>query len=423
MRVMFTSSQWAAHYYPMAPLGWALSAAGHDVRVTCAPSFAPVVTGSGLTAVPVAADMDLIRMARYGACFGFGHPPGGGGIPLLHPETGKEMPPGATLDAKEAKAKWVLPQFGALRQGIDGVVAWARGWRPDLVVSDLACCEGVVAARALGIPALWNLWGPVGPVESEPGLDFFRDFLPGEFARQGMPTDGPVAAGAIDPCPEVMSPRAGGVRLRVRCVPYNGPAAVPGWLSDRPRRRRVCVTWGTSITPIFGRRSFLVPAILRALADEDVEVVAAVDTTNRELLGELPPNVRFAGRVPLGPLLATCSAIIHSGGAGSVMTSLAAGVPQLSLTFAPEQDAEGRRLAATGAGRHLLGRESGMDDIRSAIGAILHEPSYRATAGRLRAENLARPAPQALVPLLDELAGTTPVTSTTRGEEAAVWAS
>jgi UDP:flavonoid glycosyltransferase YjiC (YdhE family) len=261
-----------------------------------------------------------------------------------------------------------------------------------------------VAARALGVPALWHLWGPVGPVETESGLDFFRDFLPAELARRGLRTNDPLAEGVIDPCPAAMSPAAGVRRLPVRYVPYNGPAVFPAWLSEPPARRRVCVAWGTSITPIFGRRSYLVPRVLQALADENVEIVVAVSAADRGCLGELPPSVRFAGHVPLSLLLPTCAGIVHHGGAGSLMTAVAAGVPQVSLTFAPEQDAEGRRLAATGAGRHLLGRQASVADIGAAVGAILHDPAHHDAARRLRDDNLARPTPGELVSRLAELA-------------------
>src|SRR4051812_34880722 len=53
MRVLFTTWDWAGHFFPMVPLGWALRAAGHEVLVATDPGFAPTVTGAGLPALPV----------------------------------------------------------------------------------------------------------------------------------------------------------------------------------------------------------------------------------------------------------------------------------------------------------------------------------------------------------------------------------
>lgn len=53
MRVLFTVSDWTGHYYPLVPLGWALQAAGHEVRVACALSQTEPLGRTGLTAVPV----------------------------------------------------------------------------------------------------------------------------------------------------------------------------------------------------------------------------------------------------------------------------------------------------------------------------------------------------------------------------------
>jgi UDP:flavonoid glycosyltransferase YjiC (YdhE family) len=408
MRVLLTVSGWSAHFFPIVPLGWALRAAGHDVQVSCGPGLAGAVRGAGLIPVDVAGDVDMVLLARFGALFGFGHREGGHregarDIPRLHPVTGAELAPDERFDVHEFKARWVAPQFAELRRGIDRVVEFARDWRPDLVVSDLACCDGVIAARAVGVPAVWNLWGPIGPVETDPGLDFFRMFFGPELVRRGLPADGELAAAVIDPSPRSLEPRIEGRRLPVRYVPYNGPGLPPAGL-PRPRRRRVCVAWGTSITPIFGRASFLVPRVLSALAGFDVEVVVAVSESDRELLGDLPEQVVACGRLPLHRVLGDCDLIVHHGGAGTLMTALQFGLPQLSVSFAPEQDAEGLRLASTGAGRHLWGRSVTDADLHESLAALLDDPAYRSAAGRLRTESFARPVPADLVTPLVELA-------------------
>lgn len=86
------------------------------------------------------------------------------------------------------------------------------------------------------------------------------------------------------------------------------------------------------------------------------------------------------------------------------MTAVAAGVPQLALTFAPEQQANGVRLAATGAGAHLRGDLADPAAIRREVARLLDDPSFATAAARLREENAARPTPADLARTLAELA-------------------
>jgi hypothetical protein len=48
MKVLIVTFPAPSHYFPLVPMGWALRASGHDVRVACPASFAGVVTASGL---------------------------------------------------------------------------------------------------------------------------------------------------------------------------------------------------------------------------------------------------------------------------------------------------------------------------------------------------------------------------------------
>src|SRR5262245_27414949 len=58
MRVLMTSWAWPSHYLPMVPLGWALRAAGHEVRVASQPALGQVITDSGQVAVATGPDLD-----------------------------------------------------------------------------------------------------------------------------------------------------------------------------------------------------------------------------------------------------------------------------------------------------------------------------------------------------------------------------
>ncbi len=408
MRVLFTVSDWPAHYFPMVPLGWALQAAGHEVRVVCAPSQSRILERTGLTPVPVLGDLDMVFLTRFNNLNEIkrGNWPYQG-LPGLHPDTGEEM---ATLvdfdfDAYADECKRRIVRETAV--GAEGVLGFARAWRPDLVVHDRLSLEGVLAGRALGIPHVAHLWGPVGTDETDPRLHPLPVDYTRTFPRHGLPQMGPdLIEYLIDPCPDDLAPPTRALRLPVRYVPYNGPGAMERWALQPPQRPRVCVLWSNSVSSSYGAGSYLVPRVVRALAGLGLELILPVHPDDVAGLGELPPEVRVVEQFPIRLLLPTCDAIVHHGGAGSVMTAAAAGVPQLGLTFGPEQDADAARLAATGAGTHLTGDRASEEAVRSAVSELLAAPSFRKAARHLQEQNDARPPQSALVPPLERLART-----------------
>lgn len=60
MRVLLVSFPWKTHFFSLVPLGWALQAAGHEVRVASEPYLLDTITGTGLTAVGVGAGAEPI---------------------------------------------------------------------------------------------------------------------------------------------------------------------------------------------------------------------------------------------------------------------------------------------------------------------------------------------------------------------------
>jgi UDP:flavonoid glycosyltransferase YjiC (YdhE family) len=405
MRVLFTVSNWSSHYYPMIPLGWALQAEGHEVRVACHESEVEPVTRAGLTPVVLMEGWSLVFQARLqnvlNARDGLWPYP----APPLHPVTGAEMATHEDFDIAAFMAAEKTPSIAAATRSTDGVVEFARQWRPDLVIHDLLSLEGLLAAKLTGVPALAHLWGPVGTEEDEPGLDLRPVDYSGAFTRYGLP---PMSFRQIDhiidPCPASLQPAVKAPRLPVRYVPYNGPWAMAEWLLDPPERPRVCVAWGNSATQIFGRTACAVPSIVEALAVLDVEVILTCHGRDVDALGRLPSNVRHAGYAPLSLVLPTCDAVVHYGGGGCAMTAVAAGVPQMIIPTGFDQYAIGRRIAATGAGIEIPNHTAGVEAIRSAVGSLVSEPAYRAAAASLHRETQEQPSPAGLVPALEDIA-------------------
>ena len=283
----------------------------------------------------------------------------------------------------------------------DDLVSCARSWRPDLVVFESASFAGPLVARLVGVPAVRQLW----TADFTATLDRMERKLLGPlFARFGLDEIGVLGDFALDSCPVWLQVTDDRPRQPIRYIPYNGPAMLPDWLRVPPPRRRVCVTWETSLTGISGAdRMAHVPRVVRGLAGFDVEVV--VLESRRELFTPMPANVRLVDPVPLQLLLPSCDAIIHQGGGGTLMTALVCGLPQLIVPSNPDQAFNARQLAATGAGRYLPGGEDVTEaEVAEHAAVILSALAYRDAARELRAEALARPAPADVVPILEQLA-------------------
>jgi len=406
MRVLFTVSAWPGHYFPMVPLARSLGAAGHGVRVLCAPSQADAVRAAGLAAVPALDGLDMVLQARLRQFWDAQ----AGDWPYRwlppHPVTGVELETLAEFDFPAYRAQHRAAALSATARSFDAAVAFARDWRPDLVVHDRLSLEGLLVARVLGVPAALHLWGPVGTAE-----DGALRLLPGDptgaFPRYGVgELSGDLIEHVVDPCPDALRPPLGDAhRIPVRYVPYHGAVGRPAAALEPPTRPRAVVVWGTSLTAMVGPRSFVVPDILRGLSIVDAEIVALVSPSDAARV-DAPAGVRLLPGYPLERALDGASVVVHHGGAGCTMTALTAGVPQVAVTFAGEQAANGERVTAAGAGRHLPGADFDADAVAGAVADLLRDARARRVAADLRGQCLARPAPADLVPALARLAAT-----------------
>jgi len=402
VRVLFTPLAWPSHLFPMVPLAWACRAAGHEVQVAAQPPVIDAITGAGLTAVSVGESYDL-----------------NDAIANLHQQAQEA---GWTRSIDEVRAMSAderrrfialrsLPHVKAAEAMADDLVAFVRWWRPDLIVTDPVVLAAPLAAGVAGIPLVRHLWGldltrraafPRGgdtrdqwPEELFLLFDRYDVHLRADFADFGVRT--------VDPCPASIQFPGVPHRLPVRHVPYNGTGITPPWLAQPARRRRVCVTWGTSTTRLIGAAGFLVPGILTALASLDADVVIAVKKADRGLLGALPDGMRVTEDLPLSLLLPACDAIIHQGGFGTMIAAARYGLPQVILAVLTDQATNAERLASTGAGIYLPPGQAGPDAIKTAMSAILSDDAPREAARHIREEILAQPAPAAIVATLEEL--------------------
>jgi UDP:flavonoid glycosyltransferase YjiC (YdhE family) len=404
MRVLFTVSGWPTHYAAMVPLGWALQAAGHEVRVLCAPSQAQPVAHAGLLPVPVLGGRDVPTRLRLQY-----HAEAVAGIwpyPWLppHPLTGRPLAGLRDFDLGEYRRTTEPALAAEEARSLDAAVAYARDWRPHLVLHDPASLEGVLISQVTGVRTALCLWGPVGTHEA-PHLRVMPDDLSRSFPRYGVGEfDIDMITHVVDPCPSELAPPTPALRTPMRYVPYNGTGSAPVLTFPHGERPRVCVTWSTALSLMSGPDSYLLPEIVRGLANLDADVILTATERDVASLPAVPASVTVVERAPLRLLLPSCAAVVHHGGSGTTLTALLHGTPQISATFASEQTAAGQRVARTGAGVSMLGHLAGADAVRDAVLRVLEDASYRDAAGRLRDDLLSRPSPACTVSALQDLA-------------------
>ncbi|TVT24850.1 DUF1205 domain-containing protein [Amycolatopsis acidiphila] len=288
----------------------------------------------------------------------------------------------------------------------EGTIAAGRAFGAELVVYTSDHAAGMLAAAALGAPALevgnrisWSVrdvdWRSEHHVFGEDEIsDLMRDKLGIGAARAKTiaridpraPSMGGLAAGE-----EQSDERDGAPWWPMRFVPYNGGSVVPEWALQRPERPRIAVTLGTVVPAMTGVSNFTV--VVEALGGMDVDVVLAAGRTDLTDLGELPPNVRPVGFLPLSVFLPTCSAIVHHGGSGTTATPLFYGVPQLVLPSFADNPLSAQRVAERGVGLSHDPATVDVPTVRALVGRLLAEDSFRTAAQQVSAGMAIQPSP------------------------------
>ncbi|WP_188193698.1 activator-dependent family glycosyltransferase [Nonomuraea sp. SYSU D8015] len=417
MRVLIATVAERTNFIAAVPIAWALRTAGHEVRVASQPRLMEVIADAGLTAVPVGRDHDFWRVMRSRAFFDplrDSVPPFDlAGLPM------EEI----TWEPLQEGYRQIVPWWWRLvnEPMLDDLVALCRDWRPDLVLWEPSTFAAAVAAKVCGAAHGRFLWGVdvfafirtryVELLAEEAGEE--REDVPAAWlgacaARFGERFSEDLITGqfTVDCLPMGMRLGESGVRyVPVRYIPYNGRAVVPSWLREPPARRRVCLTLGTSATERQGGYVVSVQDLLDSLGELDMELVITLPEAEQQRLTRVPANTRLVSHVPLHALAPSCSAVINHGGAGTVLTMLHYGVPQLIIprpTF--DEPLLTRQMVRQGAAVSIPSAQARGERVRAELEKLLaDEAVHRATADLHRRAH-ALPAPNAVVPLLEELA-------------------
>jgi UDP:flavonoid glycosyltransferase YjiC (YdhE family) len=369
---MFSAPPSTGHLLPALPTLQALRSAGHDVLVAAYGGRIDQYLQLGVSVVDVGDDVGLAEMyERFvpGARYGY---------PGETPEAVFRAP----SVANAALSRRVFPRL--LELTID--------WVPDLLIYDPFQGAMPLTAAIRGIPAVEHQSGMIsGRVLTQ----LIGEHLADLYRGHGM--SGPPAVASIEIVPPSLrdpDPQS----LQARYVSPHGSAVLPADLTKPAVRPRVVISFGTVLSS--NMRDDRLAALLPVLARHEAEFLLPAAVVDNRDVGDVPANVRLLAWAPLAEILRYCDGIIHHGGAGTFMSAVVAGTPQLIVPHAGDQYFNARLAQKHGFG--IAG--NAVEDISGLlIDQLLTDHRLRASAERIQQENAQLPPPSALVPELERL--------------------
>ncbi|RYJ24894.1 glycosyltransferase [Streptomyces sp. L-9-10] len=273
--------------------------------------------------------------------------------------------------------------FGGSRVdlAVEESVGQATDWTPDLVVAEPFDAVGPLVAARLGVG--WHRAG-IGPSLPAVITDEIERVAEARYERLHLR---PVAASSyIDPCPRQLQEPDWSPGIPVRAVrpqAHRRPKEVALDLADFAERDKptVLVTLGT----IFSDPDTLSAAVA-AVAETGVNVIATLgsslrhSTASRTARADLA-NVRYVPFVPLDQLLEKADLVVGAGGVGTVVGTLAHGLPMVLWPQGADQPINAARAAASGASITV----DSAAGIAPAVAAVLGEGTYRHRAREIAA--------------------------------------
>jgi UDP:flavonoid glycosyltransferase YjiC (YdhE family) len=390
VKILFASAPGYGLTLPLIPLAWAARSAGHEVLLATTSEMCDVAARAGLSVYDVFPQRDVWGdlMKR-----------------VMSDDDAEDLPEEYLIAGRSGNP------FGMFTVTMtEGTIRVGRAFGADAVVYTSDHSAGMLTAEALGCPALevgnrisWSVrdgeWRDRQRVVGADELDqLMRDKL-------GIGDAKPKLVARIDPRAPSMGGLAAGAQpadehdgvpwWAMRFVPYNGGTVLPEWALERPRRPRIAVTLGTVVPALTGVSNLTV--VIEALGGMDVDVVLAAGTADLTALGELPPNVRSVGFLPLSAFLPTCAAIVHHGGSGTTAAPLFYGIPQLVLPAFADNPLSAQRVVDRGVGLSHDPATVDTATVRAMVERLLTEDAFRVAAGQVSAEMSTQPSPADIV--------------------------
>jgi UDP:flavonoid glycosyltransferase YjiC (YdhE family) len=268
-------------------------------------------------------------------------------------------------------------------------VALAVDWRPDLVLHEGLMPLGSLAAARLGVPAVLvdALLFDARELHRAVARNLARTV--GRFGVDALPE--PAEALVAIPA-SVVGPRPG---RPMRYVSAGTDGDLPEALTRAGARPTLLVSRSTVDDP---RPDHLMTRVVAAAANTDLDVIL-VRPDRAVARRPLPRNVTTTDWLPFATVLPRVAGVVHHGGAGTLMSALVAGVPQIVVPGAGDRTRHARLVAERGAGLAVPLRELTADSLER----LASDTALRAAAGEVAAEIAAMPPPADVVAELADL--------------------
>lgn len=381
MRVLITTVSSLGHVNPMVPLASALQARGVEILwATAADTMAIVEQAS----IPVT-EAGLTQAERM-------------------PEFWRRNPQAQDLPAEQVPNVMFPKLFGqvAAPPMLQDLLAIVDDWPPDLIVHDAAELAAPIVAARLGIPNVIKTFGPLTPAPRVEAAS--REVAP-LWLAQGLdprPFAGCYDHLLIDIYPSTLQAPVDhvGARQEMRPVAYDvTPSTHDVAAPERTDRPLVYVTMGTVFNDVAPLQ-----AAVAAVASFDVDVLVTVGPAgDPAALGHQPDHVRVERYIPQTRVLDRCDLVISHAGSGTVLATLASGLPQLCLPQGADQFGNAGAVARAGAGLALNPAEATLDALTAAMGQLLHDDRFRVNAASVAEAIAAMPGPDEVAGVLERL--------------------
>ena len=386
MRALFTCQPELGHFLPLTPVARALVDAGHDVVFGTPDFLRPTVETAGFRWVRAGVENDDPEMAAV--------------RPRLLELRG--------FDQSRFVAEHI---FGGIRprRMVPDLLALATSWRPDLFVRDSCEHGALITAELLKVPHAkveifasgtrprftTMTYEPLQQLRMSLGLPVrsMQDLIDQYVGLAAFPATLNTVG---DPIPPTVH--------HLRVLPADGASdGLPAWIDTIGSRPLVYVSLGTVFSGRRGPEIF--SKLLTGLRDVDAEIVLTVgNDLDPASFGPQPEHIHLERYLPLQALLPHCSLVIFHGGSGTLAHVVANGLPMVILPLGADQFDNAARCAELGASRTLDPDQLTPEHIREVVLDVLHTPTYRQNAERLRDEFDALPGVDYAVALLERLA-------------------
>lgn len=395
---------WPGHYFPLIAIAHQLRAHGHEVAFYTGGTLRETIEGEGFTHFPFCNVDEAHLSALVDTRDTFAS--------IRHP-----------LKTRRFMQYWLL---GTLPGQIADLAELIDDWRPDVVVAETAMWGPVVVLHetkripvaVFSTVAACLLPGPDAPpfgiglsrgkhgrtrvmeqvvrgAQHVLALSVLRrvNRLRRSYGLASLKTPvsaycGQMALYVMPSVPEFDYQR----HDLPRSVHYVGPCiwnkphyeSAPAWLSDlSPEQPVVHVSEGT----VNSQQPLLLRTTAQALANLPMQVIMTTggnrcpETLD---LGPIAPNVNVVRWVAHSDLLPLTNVLVTTGGAGTVMAALQAGVPLVVVPTEWDKSENAERVVEAGVGLRLNPRQCTPHRLRAVVEQVLHEPKYRRNAQRMR---------------------------------------